>query len=225
MASAKENAAQEALKLVQNKMVIGLGSGSTANIFIQKLAEAAKANNWKLKCVPTSVASEKLARENGLEIISLADAKKIHLAIDGADKVDEKLNLIKGYGGALAREKVVGYLAKKFVVVADESKIAKALSGDVPVEVLPFAVATVERKLMKLKAKSVAQRKNADGTPYITDNSNFILHADFGEIAKPAPLEKKIKLIPGVVECGIFSRNISCVIVGNETGARTINAP
>ncbi len=222
MATPKENAAQEALKLVKNKMVIGLGSGSTATIFIQKLAEAAKANNWKLKCIPTSNASEKLARESGLEIASLSEIKKIHLAVDGADKIDEKLNLIKGYGGALAREKVVDYLAKKFVVVADESKVATALSGEVPVEVLPFAIAAVEKKLMKLKAKSVAQRKNADGTPYITDNGNSILHADFGEIANPKSLERKLKLIPGVVECGIFSRNVSCVIVGSEAGARAI---
>lgn len=224
MGTPKENAAEEALKFVKDGMVIGLGSGSTASIFIQKLSEAAKAGNWKLKCIPTSNASEKLARESGLEIALLPDAKRIDLAVDGADRVDEKLNLIKGYGGALAREKVVDYLAKKFVVIVDEIKVSKSLWGPVPVEALPFAAHSVWRKLVRMKA-NVTQRKNADGSPYVTDNGNFILHADFGEIANPASLERRLKLIPGVVECGIFSKNVSCVIVGNETGARAMAAP
>lgn len=224
MTVAKENASREALKLVSSRTkIIGLGTGSTAKFFIKFLGQKAAEEKLKVKCVATSKASEQLAVEGGLQVVSLAElnGKPIDLAVDGADWVDGELNLIKGYGGALAREKVVAYAAKKFVVIADESKIVPVLRGKVPLEVLEFAVPQVMLALESLGVKS-ALRLDGDGKVFLTDNGNPVLDAVFDEILLARDLEQDLKLIPGVVECGIFSHNVSIVIIGSEKGARIL---
>ena len=213
---AKRNASLEALKLVKNNSVIGLGSGSTAAIFVRLLSEKAKRENLKIRCVATSSATEKLAKELGLNLVNLASAEKIDLAVDGTDLVDSKLNLIKGGGGAHAREKIIAYSAKKFIVIADESKIAKKLSGKVPLEVFPFAVPYV-LKILKERFKVRCSTRQSP-----SDNGNVLIDAFFNGIKNPGKLEKELKSVSGIVENGIFSRNVSSVIIGSENGARTL---
>ncbi len=219
--NAKMNAALEALKFVRRKMVIGLGTGSTAAHFIRALAEKNKNENLEITCVATSIASHKLAEELGLGVVGLENVGKIDLAVDGADQVDKNKNLLKGMGGALTREKVVDYAARKFVVVADEGKMVEELNGIVPVEAIPFARAFVERKLARMGAE-VSVRKKADDGVFVTDNGNNIIDARFQTIKNPRALERKIKRMPGVVESGIFTGKVWKVIVGSEDGARVI---
>ncbi len=225
MANPKENASRKALEYVSKKTkIVGLGTGSTANFFIELLAKKVREEKLKIECVATSVASERLAAENGLKVISLGDlgGRQIDLAVDGADFVDPKMNLIKGYGGALAREKVVDYAAKTFVVIADESKLVAKLKGRVPIEVLPFAAPLVARSLDSVGVKSGLREKPDSDDFFVTDNGNLILDAVFDGIPLPRDLEQDLKMMPGVVECGIFSHNVAAVIVGKESGAEVL---
>jgi ribose 5-phosphate isomerase A len=218
----KEIAAAAAVKMVQRGFVIGLGTGSTAAHFIKLLGERAKNERLLLRCVPTSVASELLAKQVGLPVARLEDIGRIDIAVDGADRIDSQLNLIKGYGGALLREKVVDYAAKQFIVIADASKLCDSLDAKVPVEVVPFAVAQVKRDLQRLKAKAMEVRAAHAGGHFMTDNGNLIIDMSFGTIKNPAELERKINEIPGVVESGIFTKNVDCVIIGTKKGAKVI---
>ncbi len=225
MGNAKENAARKALEFVTTRTkAIGLGTGSTANFFIELLAEKAKREKLKIECVPTSNASQKLAEELGLKTIGLGDLGKrqIDLAVDGADFIDKRLNLIKGYGGALAREKVVDYAAKQFIVIADESKLVPELKGRVPIEVLPFAAPLVAHSLETLGIKSALRKGREAGEFFATDNGNLVLDAVFESIPLPRDLEQDLKMMPGVVENGIFSHNVACAIIGKESGAEVL---
>ncbi len=218
--AAKWNAAAQALRHVKDGMTVGLGTGSTASLFIGQLGEKAQEENLTLTCVATSKASEQLARTMGLAVVGLDDVKKIDLAVDGADQVDAKKRLIKGYGGALTREKVVEYAADKFIVIADEGKYSKTLDKLVPIEVLPFAQAPVERGLKRLGAKHVLLRTREGAQPFVTDNGLWILHADFGKMKNPDKLEAEINQIPGVLENGLFCHGVAKVVLGSKTGAR-----
>ncbi len=218
----KRRAAQAALAHVKDHMTVGLGTGTTSAIFISLLAPHARSKGWTLRCVATSEASAYLARSGGLTVVGLEDVDSIDLAVDGADQVDAKKNLIKGYGGALTREKVVEYSARKFVVIADDSKFGAHLSKPVPVEFIPFAKAAVSRSLQEMGAKSVRLRLASDNEPYRTDNGLWIFDADFGKISQPAKLEEQMGAIPGVLECGIFSRNVRSVLIGTEKGVKEI---
>ena len=225
MADAKENAAKAAVGLVKDGMVLGLGSGSTAAIFIKLLGEKAKAGKMHILCVPTSEDSRALALENGLRIAGLDEVEKIDLAVDGADAVDEKMNLVKGGGGCHAREKVVAYAAKKFACIVDEGKVKKSLAGvPVPVEVLPFACALVKKEIETGFGAKVSVRKGSGKMgPILTDNGNVILDAVFKDIAKPEVVEAGLQLIPGVVANGIFAvRKPDLLIVGRTGGAEII---
>lgn len=220
---AKFAAAKEALKFAGSCSSIGLGSGTTAEIFVSLLAEHAKKNNLQLKCVATSKKIEKLAKESGLNVLELEEAGQVDLAVDGADEADGRRRLIKGHGGAATREKIVDYMAKKLVIIADESKLSKRLHKQVPVEFLPFAKKAVESRLAQLGAKAITLRKNEDGSAYITDNGFFIFHADFGEIKNPKKLEEEINKIPGVLENGIFAkRPADMIILGKKDGSTKI---
>ncbi|MCX6778237.1 MAG: ribose 5-phosphate isomerase A, partial [Candidatus Micrarchaeota archaeon] len=183
-------AAGKAIKFVHRGQTIGLGTGSTAEVFIRLLAEKNKKTNLNLTCVATSIRSEKLAKKLGLRVKNLNEVESIDTAFDGADIVVGN-NLIKGMGGgAIAREKCVDYRAKKFVVIAGKSKIRKVFGGILPIEVIPMAASHVSGELQSLGARSAAARK--DGAKnFITDNGNMILHADFPKIASPKLLEQK----------------------------------
>jgi ribose 5-phosphate isomerase A len=203
-----------ALRYARPGDVLGLGTGRAATAFINALG----ASLIQVRGVPTSQASEELGRSLGIEIVSLADAPKIDTDFDGADEVDPRLNLIKGYGGALVREKIVAASSRKFVVLVGEEKLVKRLGarGSLPVEVVPFALPLVSRKIAKLGLKPTVRQK--DGSDFITDNGNLILDCGVKEIHNPARLDRDLLGIPGVVGTGIFVAMASMVLVARRNG-------
>jgi ribose 5-phosphate isomerase A len=211
----KKAAAEKALELVQDGMLLGLGSGSTVRYFTEGVGRLV-ADGMKLMGVPTSRATAELAAANGIpviqELIGLID-----LAVDGADEVDGALNLIKGRGGALFREKLVAAASKRFVVVVDASKQVDRLGvGVVPVEVLPFLWRTTAERLTSLGASLTV--RGGEEAPYITDNGNLILDLTIqGGIANPSALADALKTTTGVVEHGLFiGMTDTCIVAGPE---------
>jgi len=213
----KQNSAQEAIKYVQEGMTLGLGTGSTADCFVKLLAQ----KEFDVKCVCTSRKTKKLAMSLGLRVFSFDDVKKIDLAVDGADVIASNKNLIKGYGGALTREKIIEYTAEKFIVIADSTKLAQKLAKPVPIEYLPFAKRMVKKGLTELGAKNMVDRLESE-MPFYSDNNFHIIDADFGTIANPRALEEQINHIPGVLENGIFSRPVFKVILGTDDGVKEL---
>jgi ribose 5-phosphate isomerase A len=216
----KRAAAEKALELVQDGMLLGLGSGSTARYFTEGVGRLV-AEGMNLRCVPTSRATAELAAANRITIVQEL-VGQIDLAVDGADEVDPKLNLIKGRGGALFREKLVAAAAKRFIVVVDESKMVKQLGvGVVPVEVLPFLWRTTAERLIALGV-SLTVRGGEEG-PYITDNGNLILDLMVEGGIKDAPgFGDAVKRTIGVVEHGLFVGMTDTCIVAGQEGARSI---
>jgi ribose 5-phosphate isomerase A len=209
----KEPAGRAAAKLVRDGDIVGLGTGSTAYFAVVELGERVKAG-LKMVGIPTSVATAELARAVGIPLSTLDEHQVIDITIDGADEVDPKLNLIKGGGGALLREKVIASASKKMVVVADSSKIVSALGKfPLPVEIIPFARAVVEKKIASLGA-SCKLRMKADGKPFVTDEGHHILDCSFGKIADPPALARTLNETPGVVEHGLFIGIAKLAIVG-----------
>jgi len=216
----KQAAAQKALELVQDGMLVGLGSGSTARYFTEGLGRLV-ADGMKVRGVPSSRETAELAAELGIPIVTEI-VGQIDLAVDGADEVDPAMNLIKGRGGALFREKLVAAASKRFVVVVDESKLVKELgAGVLPVEVLPFLWRTTAERLTALGLSLVV--RGGEETPYITDNGNLILDVTVeGGIKKPADLGVELKKTLGVVEHGLFVGMTDTVIVAGPDGPRAI---
>ncbi|NOZ59918.1 MAG: ribose-5-phosphate isomerase RpiA [Euryarchaeota archaeon] len=220
----KQIAAESAVELVRDGDVVGLGTGSTTYYAIRALGERIRREGLSIKAIPTSVDTRIHALEFGIPITTFEEFEQVDIAIDGADQVSGKLELVKGGGGALFREKVVACNAKRFIVIADESKLVERLSMPIPIEVLPFAWRVAERELVKIGAKSVALRR-AKGKvgPLITDNGNYLLDADFGEISEPEKLEARINRIVGVLENGLFSPElVSEVRLGTKEGVRVL---
>jgi ribose 5-phosphate isomerase A len=214
------NAAKRALGFVKSGMVVGLGTGKTSEIFVKLLGKSVKERRMKLVCVPTSNRTRRAARKAGLIVRELNEVRGVDLAVDGADQVDRNLNLLKGYGGALFREKVVDYAARRFVVIVDESKLREELGGWVPLEVSPFAVEQVVRGLKKLGVSSKVRRRG--DRRFITDNWNVIVDAYFRRVSNPVRLNAVLKGIPGIIETGIFAGRAWKVVVGSEKGARVV---
>lgn len=215
--SLKLKVAKEAAKLVKDEMVVGLGSGSTANLFIQELGKRVVEEELYIYGVPTSFDSRMMASQSGIPLISLDQCGEIDIAIDGADEVDKKtLSLIKGGGGCHTMEKVVDYYAKEFVVLADESKIVESLGENtpVPLEVLPSAYSTVLNKLLKMNAAPAIRSGSGKMGPVITDNGNMIIDV-FINIEDAFETETMLNNIPGVLENGIFTK-CDKVLVGTS---------
>jgi ribose 5-phosphate isomerase A len=218
---AKRNAALAAVKHVKDGFIVGLGSGSTAALAIEALGERVKREKLRIMGIPTSYQAFLLAVECGIPVTSLDEHPEVDVTIDGADQVTPELYLIKGMGAALAREKIVASASKLNVVIADEHKKVKLLGEkgqSVPVEVLPFAISLVKRKITAAGGKPVLREGKGKLGPTITDNGNAILDSYFGEIAAPAELDVKVKMIPGVVETGFFIGLTDIAYVGT-TGA------
>ena len=220
----KFKAAEAALREVADGQVLGVGTGSTVAIFVGLLGKKAKEEGLDLLCVPTSYQSAYLVVENGLRLTTLDEHPNLDLAVDGADEIDSDLNLIKGGGAALTKEKVVDSSAKRFVVIADSTKLVFRLGKfPLPVEILPFARSRVLRALAGMgcnpRLRDGGDRK--DG-PLVTDNGNFIVDAAFGEIRDPKLLELEIKRVPGVVEVGLFVGMAHCAYLGDESGVRIL---
>ena len=216
----KRAAAEKALELVQDGMLIGLGSGTTARFFTEGLGRLVS-GGMKVRGVPTPRDTAELAAELGIPIVTEL-VGQIDLAVDGADEVDPALNLIKGRGGALFREKLVAAAAKRFVVVVDESKIVKQLGvGVVPVEVLPFLWRLTAERLAALGVSLVV--RGGEEKPYVTDNGNLILDVTVeGGIKKPGDFGLELKKVTGVVEHGLFVGLTDTVIVAGPDGPRAI---
>ncbi len=221
--SSKQIVGSRAVDLIKSNSVVGLGTGSTVFYTIKELAKRIKEKKLKnIKAVCTSLDTEKKAKRLGIKILELNSVEKINIAIDGADEIDSNLNLIKGGGGALTREKIIDYAAEKFVVIASHEKKVEILGKfPLPVEVLKFGWKQTARSLEKLGAKVklrvAASRKPHAANPFITDNNNYIIDAKFKYILNPWELEKIINNIPGVVQNGIFrSDKVSEVWLGTE---------
>lgn len=216
----KQAAAEKALELVQDGMLIGLGSGSTARYFTEGVGRLV-ASGLKVRGVPTSRATAELAAELGIPIITEL-VGPIDLAVDGADEVDPSLNLIKGRGGALTREKLVAAASKRFVVVVDESKLVDHLgAGVLPVEVVPFLWRSTAERLAALGVSLVV--RGGEEAPDITDNGNLILDLSAeGRIRDPGAFGVELKKITGVVEHGLFVGMTDTVIVAGPEGPRAI---
>lgn len=219
----KRIAAERAvIDFVRDGQVIGLGTGSTAAFALEKLGQLV-AEGLKIRGVPTSRQTELRAMELGIPLIEFNEVERIDVTIDGADEIDPEFNMIKGGGGALTREKLVAMASEREVIVVDSSKRVSRLgqSRPVPVEVLPFGWRLAARSLGQLGC-SPKLRQQA-GAPFLTDNGNYILDCDFGPISDPAELERRLKLLPAVVECGLFIGLAHTLIIGSESGVTLLH--
>jgi ribose 5-phosphate isomerase A len=218
----KKLAGEKAVDYIEDGMIVGLGTGSTVEYSLKKLGKLVK-SGLKIKGIPTSVHTKRIAIEQEIPLTTLEENPVIDITIDGADEVDSNLNLIKGGGGALAREKIIAFNSKKVIIVIDDSKIVKALGIDfpLPVEVLKFGWTSTKKTLEELNC-IVELRKIMGNEPFITDNSNYILDCEFDRIDNPEQLEININNIPGVVENGLFIGLVDEVIVGGKQGILTL---
>lgn len=218
---AKRRAVLKALQPIKNGWIIGLGSGTTTAYALAEIARLSRARGFELSVVPTSHQIENLAISHGLRIKTMNEAHTVDYAIDGADQVEvPSLNVIKGGGAALLREKVVDSAAHKLAIVVDETKITKYL-GDkqaIPLEVFPFAYKSVQTKLTNMGARARLRESGGKVGPVITDNGNFILDADFGKLENPSRLDRQLKMLPGLVETGLFLKMADRVYVGRGDG-------
>jgi ribose 5-phosphate isomerase A len=217
---AKRKAALEAVKHVKNHMVIGLGSGSTAAYAIEALGERIRRENLSVMGVPTSTQAFLLAVKHKIPITTLEEHPTVNVTIDGVDQVDPNLTLIKGMGAALAREKIVAASSTLNIIIADENKRVQTLgekNHPVPIEVLPFAVALVKRRIEEIGGKPLLREGKGKLGPVITDNGNMLIDAVFGPIEDAALLETRLKMVPGVVETGLFIGLADIVYFGSVT--------
>ncbi|MCE9531682.1 MAG: ribose-5-phosphate isomerase RpiA [Planctomycetes bacterium] len=203
---------ERALELIPDGAIVGLGTGKASTAFIHALGAKVKAG-LRVRGIPTSQVSADLATKLGIPLTNFAEVESIDVAVDGADEVDPQCNLIKGYGGALLREKVVAAAAKQFVVlVGDEKEVAVLGSrGKLPVEVVPFALDTARRRLTALGCIPVL--RTADGKTFITDNGNYLLDCKIAPLVKPREMELAIQDIPGVAGTGLFLGMADVVLI------------
>jgi len=219
----KELAGRAAAQLVTGGQIVGLGTGSTAYFAVVALGERVRAG-LQIIGIPTSVATADLARKLGIPLSTLDQHPEIDVTIDGADEVDPKLRLIKGGGGALLREKIIATASKKMIVVADSSKLVPALGKfPLPVEIIPFAQAVLQKKISALGA-ACRLRLRADGSPFVTDEGHHILDCSFGRIADPPALAQTLSDMPGVVEHGLFIGVARMAMIGKGNAVVEVRA-
>ena len=227
IARLKQQAAEYAADMVESGMVVGLGTGSTAIFAVRRIAALLQEGKLRdIIAVATSRATEEAARALGIPLMGDEMPHDVDITIDGADEVDPELNLIKGGGGALLREKIVAQASRREVIVVDEGKLSAAL-GDrwaVPVEIIPFGWEATGRFLGSLGAKAKL-RRSPDGTPFTTDSGNIILDCHFGPIQDPYTLETRLLARAGVVETGLFLDLAADVIVAGQDGIRHLTRP
>ncbi len=219
---AKRAAARAALDELPGEGVIGLGSGSTAKLFIDEVGALVRAGR-KLVGVPTSEGSRRQAAGLGIPLLADDGPWDIAVTVDGADEVDERLNLIKGGGGAHLREKIVNFASRRNVIIVDGTKLSRRLGEKwpVPVEVLRFAQLATKHHLCKLGRPELRQK---DGAPFVTDAGNLVYDLHAGVVDDPAALDRALRGIPGVVETGLFVGRADLVLVAEEAGVRRLAA-
>ncbi len=207
---------ERALALVADDSRIGLGSGHTAHAFVQALGQRIRAEGLRVHGVPTSKETAALSRNEGIPLVPLAEAGIIDLTIDGADEVDAQLELIKGYGRDMVREKIVAASSRRLIIVVGDEKLVPQLGtrGKLPVEVVSFALPLCERRLRELGCEPIPYLRG--NSLFVTDNGNHILDCQIGPITDPARLEMDIRAIPGVVGTGLFLGMADTVLVGDR---------
>ena len=216
MSQAKQQAAAAAAEQIESGMVVGLGTGSTAALFVKILGERVRQENLRIQGIPTSQSTRELAQQEGIELIDFHTTTSIDLTVDGADEVDPAFRLIKGGGAALLWEKIVASASKREIIVADASKqVAQLGAFPLPVEVIPFGWPVVAAKIQDLGGNP--KLRLAGETPVTTDQGNVVLDCHFGVISDPEQLEAQLNLIPGVVENGLFINLCSTLIVSDGT--------
>jgi ribose 5-phosphate isomerase A len=214
----KKLAAIAALEEIRDGMIVGLGSGSTAWLFIRELARA----QLKILGIPTSEESRRIAEETGIRLTTFSDHPTVDVTVDGADEVSPALDLMKGMGGAFVREKIVAHASKRVVIIVDDSKLVEKLGSKtpIPVEVVPLAVPGVLLRLNELGGEARIREK--DGKPFVSDNGNVLVHWSHGVIEDPGAMERQLKSLTGVVDSGVFAGVASCVIVAGSSGLRRL---
>jgi ribose 5-phosphate isomerase A len=218
----KQKAAYFAVEWIQSGMILGLGTGSTAEFALKRIAERISAGELKhVVGVPSSVRTEKMARELGIPLTDLDSNPEIDLTIDGADEVDPDLNLIKGGGGALLREKILAQATRRNVIIVDESKLSPQLGTKwaLPIEVIPFACRSEQQFLAAIGGHANVRNDKA-GHPFITDQQNYIMDANFGRMADPRALAERLNARAGIVEHGLFIGLAADVVVAAAAGVR-----
>lgn len=214
--NSKKLAGEKAVQYVKDGMIIGLGTGSTVYWTIKKLGELVR-DGLDIRGIPTSKNTEELAIEEGIPLISLSEIGQLDITIDGADEVNPDLQLIKGGGGALLREKLIASISKRLVIVVDESKCVSRLGRfPLPVEVTPFGVEITSKQLQVLGC--TPKLRTEGNIPYKTDNGNYILDCSFSSISEPIELTNKINMLPGVVENGLFVNMAEIIVVAKKDG-------
>ncbi|MFA1819979.1 ribose-5-phosphate isomerase RpiA [Virgibacillus oceani] len=210
----KKLAGEASIDFIKDGMVVGLGSGSTVNWMVRKLAERVK-EGLDIKGIPSSKKTERLALEVGVPLTDFSSVDHIDIAIDGADEVDGEFNILKGGGGSLVREKIVDVNANQLVIIVDESKLVKKLGEfPLPIEVLQFGWEVTAKKIAELGGEPVIRVR--DGERFISDNGNYILDCQFERIPKPEELHSNLKQLTGVVETGIFTNMADKVIIARD---------
>ncbi len=222
--NAKKKAALKAAKHVKEGYIVGLGSGTTAAYAFPELGKKIQEKKLQIFGVPTSHQAFLLAVQHNIPITTLNEHPQLDITIDGADQVDGKLNMIKGMGGALTREKIVASASKMNIIVVDKTKLTKKLGVNqpVPVEVLPFALPILMAKLRTLGGEPVLREAERKLGPVVTDNGNFILDVNFGLISNPKELNQRLKAIPGIVETGLFAGMTDIVYVGERESVQKL---
>ncbi len=217
----KLQAAIAALETIKDGMIVGLGSGSTASLFIRELGARVQ-SGLRVRGIPSSEDSRKLAEELRVPLTTLVEQPRIDVTVDGADEVSDSLDLTKGLGGALVREKIVAHASNRVIIVVDESKLVDKLGrkAPIPVEVIPLAAPLVQAQLKRWGGD--AQPREKDGKLFVSDNGNWILDWRYGPVDQPAVLEKQLKSLTGVVDSGIFANVASLVIAATSTGIRKL---
>jgi len=213
--------AAEAMRLVSNGQVVGLGTGQAATAFVRALGQRV-AGGLDVRGVPTSETTAALARQLGIKLVTLDEVDAVDVAVDGADEVDPRADLIKGYGGALLRERVVASVARRFVILVGAEKLVPSLGsrGRLPVEVVPFAAAPTRRRLEALGYP--ADLRRAEGRPVVTDNGNLLLDCRIGGLKDSRAVEASVRGIPGVAATGLFLDMRPTVFVWDAGRCRTL---
>ena len=223
---AKRKAATKAASHIRDGFIVGLGSGTTVALALQEIAKRIAEEELHILGVPTSHQTYYSALKHHIPLTTLDEHPQLDITIDGADQVSRDLNMIKGMGGALTREKIVASASKKTIIAIDETKLAEKLGANqpIPLEVVPFALPTVTAKLQSLDSKPVLREAERKLGPVITDSGNFILDTYFGPIDSPKDLNRTLKLIPGIVETGLFVEIANVVYVGGRNVVRKLES-
>ncbi len=225
---AKKKAGYKAVdEYVRNNMILGIGSGSTVVYAVNRLVERVKNENLNVICIPTSFQAYQLITENGLTLGTLDINSEIDVDIDGADEIDRDLNVIKGGGGCHVQEKIIASNSKKLIIIADyrkdSQKLGEKWKKGIPIEVIPMSYVPILKKLKKMGGNPNLRMAKSKAGPCVSDNGNFIIDVDFGIIENPKELNQQLKMIPGVVETGLFinsvSTNIPIAYIGMEDGS------